>query len=244
MTDTAGASLGPLPRTHALIADDISRHLERLIVTGELSPGAPLPPERVLAQTLGVSRNALREALTRLAGLGLIERRQGSANRIAQRVPLSATLAGRMNEVSAEFRNAAEFRAVIEPQLVRLAAARVDRVQLDALRELLESGGENDAEGSAALDIAFHTAVAQATGNPLLAALGELTASWTVAARLYSHLDTDGRRLSHDGHARILAALVAGDPDAAEYAMRIHLAEIRHLIERTGSSEADAAEDA
>lgn len=243
MTDPAGTSLGPLPRTHALIADDISRHIERLIVTGELAPGSSLPPERVLAQTLGVSRNALREALTRLAGRGLIDRRQGSANRIPRTVPLTAALAGRMDGVSAEFRNAAEFRAVIEPQLVRLAAARVDTAQLDALSELLDSGGDDDAEVSAALDIAFHTAVAQATGNPLLAALGELTASWTVAARVYSHLDADGRRLSHDGHSRILAALVARDPDAAEYAMRIHLAEIRQLIERSGELGADAAND-
>ncbi|QLD11993.1 FadR/GntR family transcriptional regulator [Microbacterium oleivorans] len=234
MTDTTGAGLGPLPRTHGLVADDIARYVERLIVSGELSLGAALPPERVLAETLGVSRNALREALTRLAGRGLVERRQGSANRVARTVPLAAALTERMNDVAAEFRNAVEFRAVIEPQLVRLAADRVDRAQLDALRALLDSGSESDPEGSATLDIAFHTAVAQATGNPLLAALGELTASWTVAARLYSHLDADGRRLSHEGHARILAALVARDPDAAEYAMRIHLAEIRDLAERTG----------
>lgn len=234
MTDPIGASLGPLPRTQALLADDIARHLERLIVTGQLASGASLPPERVLAQTLGVSRNALREALTRLAGLGLVERRQGSANRVTRTVPLAAALADRMNDLAAEFRHAAEFRAVTEPQLVRLAASRVGPAQLDALRALLEAGDENDPEGSAGLDIAFHTAIAQATGNPLLAALGELTASWTVAARLSSHLDADGRRLSHDGHLRILAALSARDPDAAEYAMRIHLAEIRDVIERSG----------
>ncbi|MDN8549971.1 FadR/GntR family transcriptional regulator [Microbacterium sp. NM3R9] len=247
MTDPAGVTLGPLPRTHALVADDVARHLERLIVTGDLPAGAALPPERTLAQTLGVSRNALREALIRLAGIGLIERRQGSGNRVSRTIPLAATLAGRMQDVEAEFRNSAEFRAVIEPQLVRLAATRVDDAQLDALRTLVSDAGSSiaagaagAAEGSAGLDVAFHTAIAQATGNPLLAALGDLTASWTVEARVFSHLDDDGRRLSHAGHARILAALVARDPDAAEYAMRIHLAEVREVIER---ARRDTAED-
>lgn len=229
--------LGPLPRTHALIADDIVRHLERLIVTGELTAGDPLPPERALAQELGVSRNALREALTRLEGLGLLDRRHGSANRVSRTIPLTATLAGRLNSVAAEFEHSAEFRSLIEPQLVRLATERIDGVRLSMLAELLERSAETtDADESATLDIAFHTTLAQATGNPLLATLGELTASWTVEARVFSHLDDEGRERSHRGHARILAAVAAGDPDAASAAMGIHLAEIREVIERARSA--------
>ncbi|SDQ52319.1 FadR/GntR family transcriptional regulator [Microbacterium sp. cf332] len=236
MPDTANADLGPLPRTHALVADDIARHLERLIVAGDLPAGTSLPPERTLAQTLGVSRNALREALTSLTGLGLVERRQGSGTRVSETVPLAAALAGRMRDVAAELRTAAEFRAVIEPQLARLAADRIDARQLDGLRALLSPGTAPEvpagAEESARRDIAFHTAIAAATGNSLLAALGELTASWTVEARLFSHLDEDGRRLSHEGHARILAAIADRDPEAAEDAMRRHLSEIRDLVDR------------
>lgn len=239
MVDDAEMALGPLPRTHSLIADDIVRHLERLIVTGALASGTPLPPERALAQELGVSRNALREALTRLEGLGLLERRQGSANRVSRTVPLTAALAARLQGTTAEFDHSAEFRVVIEPRIARLAAERVDRAQLAALRDLLEqSADETDGDVSASLDIGFHTAVAQATGNPLLATLGELIASWTVEARVFSHLKGEGRRLSHAGHTRILAALAAHDAEAADYAMRIHLSEIRDVIERvrTGDS--------
>lgn len=235
MPDFDTANLGPLPRTHALVADDIARHLERLIVAGDLPAGASLPPERALAQTLGVSRNALREALTSLSGLGLVERRQGSGTRVSETVPLAATLTGRMRDVTAELRNAAEFRVVIEPQLARLAAQRIEAHQLVLLRALLVTEADadvpHDAEESVRRDISFHTALAGATGNSLLAALGELTASWTLEARLYSHLDADGRRLSHDGHARILAAVADRDPDAAEDAMRRHLTEIRDLVD-------------
>jgi GntR family transcriptional repressor for pyruvate dehydrogenase complex len=230
--------LGPLPRTHSLIADDIVRYLERLIVTGEFAAGVSLPPERALARELGVSRNALREALTRLEGLGLLERRQGSANRVSRAIPLSATLAARLQGVAAEFHHSAEFRAEIEPRIARLAADRIDGAQLDALSTLLEqSARETDADESASLDIGFHTAIAQATANPLLATLGELTASWTVEARVYSHLEGEGRRLSHAGHSRILAALAAHDAEAVDYAMRIHLSEIRELIERVRTTD-------
>lgn len=233
MPDSDDTTLGPLQRTHSLVADDIVGHLERLIVTGALSPGEALPPERALARDLGVSRNALREALTRLSSLGLIERRQGSANRVSRTIPLTSTLASGLRDVDADMRHSAEFRSEIEPRIARLAAQRIDDSQLAALEDLLErSAHETDPDASAALDIRFHTAVAHATGNPLLAILGDLTASWTVEARVHSHLEGAGRRLSHAGHARVLAALAAHDPEAADYAMRIHLAEVREVIAR------------
>ncbi|MFH8248758.1 FadR/GntR family transcriptional regulator [Microbacterium sp. B2969] len=238
MPVSADMVLGPLKRTHSLIADDIFGYLERLIVTGALAPGVALPPERTLARDLGVSRNALREALTRLDSLGLVERRQGSANRVSLSIPLTAALAARLEGVAAEFEHSAEFRAEIEPRIARLAALRIGRQQLAALSDLLDrSARETDSDQSASLDIGFHTAIAQATANPLFATLGELTASWTVEARVYSHLEGEGRRLSHAGHTRILAALTAHDAEAADYAMRIHLAEIRDVIDRVRSTE-------
>lgn len=236
--DSTDMTLGPLQRTHALIADDIVGYLERLIVTGAIAPGVALPPERTLARDLGVSRNALREALTRLDSLGLVDRRQGSANRVAPSIPLSAALAARLQDAGEEFAHSAEFRAEIEPRIARLAASRIDDPQLAALGDVLSrSARETDPDLSASLDIDFHTAIARATGNPLLATLGELTASWTVEARVYSHLADEHRRLSHAGHARILAALGAHDAEAADYAMRIHLSEIREVIERVRAAD-------
>ena len=82
------------------------------------------------------------------------------------------------------------------------------------------------------MHVRFDVAIAEATRNHLLTSLSELTVSWTVEARVSSHLDEEGRRLSHDGHARLLRALRAGDPDGAEAAMRVHLDEIADLVER------------
>ncbi len=226
------SSSAPLARTGATVADDVVRHVERLIITGALASGDRLPAERTLAQDLGVSRAALREALGRLEASGLVVRRHGSGSRVSREVPLSATLAARLAHAEDDLDHSAEFREAIEPQIARLAAARITGEECARLRELLSppADEDDDPDQSIRRDVAFHVAVARASGNPLLSALGELTASWTVEGRVYSHLEDEGRRISHDGHTRVLDALEAGDGDAAAAAMATHLAEIRAII--------------
>lgn len=221
------------PGARGSVSDDILHHLQRLIVTGALAPGERLAPERSLASELDVSRSALREALSRLEATGLIERRQGSGTRVSQTVPFAAALALYLAGQPADREAAAEFRAVVEPQVARLAAVRIEDNELAALGEILDGSADvASPDHSVGLDVAFHVGIARATRNTLLASLSELTVSWTVEARVYSHVDDEGRRLSHDGHARILRALTAHNPDAAEAAMRVHLDEIAEVIER------------
>lgn len=227
--------VGPFERGGGSVRDELLHHLQRLIVTGVLQPGDKLANERDLAAGLGVSRSALREALLRLESAGLIERRQGSGTRVSPRGPLASVLASslRSEDDDAQIAASAEFRTVVEPQIARLAASRIDDDEIADIAALLqESASGMNADRSVGLDVRFHVAVAAATRNSLLASLSELTVSWTVEARIYSHLEEEGRRLSHDGHSRILKALAARNPDAAEAAMRVHLDEIAELIER------------
>ncbi|WZH35154.1 MAG: FadR/GntR family transcriptional regulator [Microbacterium enclense] len=234
MTDQQ--ALAPLIRGGGSLRDEIVARLRALIVAGALKPGERLATERDLAAQLSVSRSAVREALLRLESAGLIERRQGSGTRVSARIPVAAVLASLDSDHDGTIAASAEFRTVVEPQIARLAASRIDGTEIDALAALLaESDHVTDVEQSVRLDIAFHVAVAAATRNVLLTSLSELTVSWTVEARVSSHLDEEGRRLSHDGHARLLRALRAGDPDAAEAAMRVHLDEIAELIARARS---------
>jgi GntR family transcriptional repressor for pyruvate dehydrogenase complex len=235
-------SVGSLARSSASIVDDIVRHLERLIVTGALAAGEKIPSERSLSVELGVSRPVLREALSRLEAAGLVTRRHGSGTRVTGGLPLADSLAQRLERGSDEFEHSAEFREVVEPEIARLAAARISDEQLGALREIIEgSDRDPDADHSVQLDVAFHVAVAQAAGNPLLAALAELTASWTVEARVYSHLEGDGRRISHEGHSRVLTALERRDGEAAAREMADHLRQIRAVIDRVRASESAAS---
>ncbi len=224
--------LGPLVRTAAPVSDDVVRHLERLIATGALAPGARMPPERALAAELGISRSALREALTRMQADGLVERRQGSGTRIAASADASAALVQDIAAHADDVAHSTELRALIEPGIAGLAARRATAAHLVELRATLaEADGERDALRSMRLDIAFHAGVARASGNPLLESLTRLTAAWTVEERVHSHLDGTGRRVSRQGHERILAAIEHGDAEAAEAAMAEHLAEIGSVIE-------------
>ncbi|GAA4771043.1 FadR/GntR family transcriptional regulator [Microbacterium gilvum] len=230
MTDAA--RFGPLARTAAPVSDDIVRHLERLIVSGALAPGARIPPERALAVELGVSRTALREALTRLQSAGLVERRQGSGTRVAEDAPGSTALARGIAKHADDVAHSAELRALIEPRIAALAAQRATPPELAELRSTLAaSDGERDPLRSMQLDISFHTGVARASANPLLESLTRITAAWTVEERVHSHLDGDGRRISREGHERILRALERRDAAAAESAMADHLSEIRAVID-------------
>jgi GntR family transcriptional regulator, transcriptional repressor for pyruvate dehydrogenase complex len=72
-----GTLFQPVQRGHA--ADVIFEQVASAILTGELAPGAPLPPERVLGEQFGVSRMVLRQAVHRLADVGLVRVRQGGA---------------------------------------------------------------------------------------------------------------------------------------------------------------------
>ncbi|MFT4217508.1 MAG: FadR/GntR family transcriptional regulator [Micropruina sp.] len=230
-----------LPRSGATVAEEIVRHIERDIVTGVYAPGDRLPAERSLATELAVSRTALREALSRLEASGLIVRRHGSGTRVTREVPLSASLAARLERASDDFEHSAEFRELVEPQLARLATGRITAHERAELHAVLDaSAADVDADESLRLDVAFHTTIARASRNPLLASLGELAATWTVEARVYSHLGGDGRRISHAGHVRILAALDARDPDAVAQAMGQHLREIRAVIDRVRGSDTTA----
>ena len=74
---TARAAFQPVQRGHA--ADVIFEQLASAILTGELAAGAPLPPERILGEQFGVSRMVLRQAVHRLADVGLVRVRQGGA---------------------------------------------------------------------------------------------------------------------------------------------------------------------
>lgn len=227
-----GFQLGPLTRAGGSVADDILHHFERLIVTGALAPGERLAPERTIATDLGVSRSALREALSRLEATGLLERRQGRGTQVSETVPLTSVFTSYLEKDAAEFTASAELRTVVEPQVARLAAVRIDDSQLQALADLLAQSSESmDADRSVGLDVAFHVGIARATRNHLLASLSELTVAWTVEARVYSHLEAHGRELSHNGHTRILRALTAHNADAAEAAMRVHLDEIAEIID-------------
>lgn len=217
-------------RGHTLSASTAA-YLENMI-TRELKPGDKLPPERVLAENLEVSRTTIREALNELEQRRLLTRAPGRGTIVLPRSANATAILETMAD-DAEQGHVAELRMLIEPQVAGLAAERAIESDLVSLEEILASThtGLNPAE-SLQQDVAFHLQLARAARNPLLISLCQLSSGWVQNVRARSHATREGRRLSFDGHTQIYQAVRVNDHDAAVTAMTDHLADVARLVER------------
>jgi DNA-binding GntR family transcriptional regulator len=198
-------------------ADYAYTEVRRRILTGALSHGATVSQE-ALAADLDVSTTPLREAMRRLAAEGLVVL---DAHRDARVAALTA----------AEARSLFEVRQQLDPLAVRLAADRRDDADRARIEEAAASLQPLDSgSGLAALEAhrAFHAALYRASHNELLVSL--LDGLWDKADR-YRRAALEGGEDSPDDRARVraehhalMAAVLAGDPAAAEEHMRRHVA--------------------
>ena len=214
----------------------VIERMNAMIRRGELKPGARLPPERKLAELLGVSRSNLRQAFQALAERKIIASRQGSGTYLLTALDSLMPADVIIDTISQQpglVAHVLEFRQMLEPQIAALAARRLTRAELDRLKVLVCDqqrallAGQEDGD----FDAAFHRQLVVSAGNPVVAqmmAAVEPILNTTRASRLQS----EGRRqASVEGHLRIIDALEAGDTQAASRAMAGHLAEIgQHLL--------------
>lgn len=218
-----------LPRRLPVSAD-VGAYLEQLI-REQLRAGDRLPPERELAEQLGVSRGSVREALRELAQRRVVERRPGRGTVLLE--PDDDVLAVRaaLSDATGDRAHVAELRQLVEPQVAGLAAARATPSDLLVLeRTLAASTSDLPAARSLELDLRFHARLAQAAGNPLLLAVCELATELALDVRRRSHRTRAGRRSSVEGHRALMAAVAAHDPDAAVAAMEAHLGDVERLV--------------
>ncbi|HEY9388517.1 MAG TPA: FadR/GntR family transcriptional regulator [Mycobacteriales bacterium] len=224
MTEEA---LKPIRRSR--LYEEVADRLREFIDVHQLKPGDRLVSERDLAVRLGVSRTSVRQALTVLRTIGLVEIRHGEGVYLLR--PLDEVVEPLTDELvhSNEMLPATmEVREALETQAARLAARRRTQADLDTMAAALRmmdraiEAGENGEAG----DAQFHQALTRAAGNPLLAQLmGSLHEH--IRHSREASLSRPGRpALSRDSHQRILAAVTAQDPDAAAAAMREHLFQV------------------
>jgi DNA-binding FadR family transcriptional regulator len=225
-------------------ADRVSgvvRHLEQMILSGQLAPGDLLPSERELSDSLAVSRSVVREALGRLASLGLVSSVHGSGTRVAapNSRPITTGYRRLLRHGELDLTHLAEARLPLETTIAASAArhrtdehlARLERAQaaLAAPRATLDEHVRADLE--------FHAILAEATGNPIFGIVLAPIQELLIESRRRT-LGRHGSELAHEHHAAILEAVRAGDADAAARAMRRHLeANFQHLAEVEGGVE-------
>lgn len=219
------------------LAQRVVAGLKERILAGDLAPGSKLPSEAELIEAYAVSRTVVREAVTRLRAEGLVETFQGRGSFVLT-VPeptsfqLEATAIRSHHDVLAMV----DFRLGVESEAAALAAARVDETGAQLIRDALAAFAAAEPEQAVEADFAFHRAVAAASGNrfylDLLDSLGPMMIMLprTRLADAYSLTDaTHVERVARE-HDNVAAAVLAGDPDTARAAMRVHLGNTRRRL--------------
>lgn len=198
-----------------------------LIRDGTLKVGSKLPPERTIAEQLGIGRNSIREAISVLHGMGFIERVHGSGNYVSrhvgqsirQTIMIMLALGSISKQEVIEFRRAME-RAVcdslIGKTMTREAQARIQAILSDMKVQ------EGDALSKT--DKAFHDALIEATGNQLwitlMEAVTDVYREWIDY--VITHADAAMREQLLQYHEQIFEALLAGNRDAMLLAVDGH----------------------
>jgi DNA-binding FadR family transcriptional regulator len=212
-------------RASSAIADQI----RAAIVTGRLTEGERLAPERELAEQFGVSRVTVRDALRALEAMGLIEVRVGARGGAFVTVPSGSVVGQTMSDmmmmqaISPE--DIVEARLVVELGTITLACARATEDDLRALAELDQTAKRALADGTYSRELSwdFHALVAQAGHNR---AVGGLAQSFRSTLSMHPVRSREGSRAfarTVEEHGRILDALERRDGATARREMAMHL---------------------
>ena len=209
------------------VGAQVVEHVRRLIEAGRLKPGDRLPPERELAQKIGVSRPSLRSGLRSLQAMGVVQARQGSGTFIADGPP-------RLGEAPLRFLAALhgftrdkmfEARRVLEVGTAGLAAERANGDQMAAMAEEVASMFATLDQPLEFLrhDVQFHRAVAAGSLNPVLATLIDTVAELVYETRRSTVERATDLKESAEMHRRIYQAIKAKSAERARGAMGEHL---------------------
>ncbi|WP_292327816.1 FadR/GntR family transcriptional regulator, partial [Mesorhizobium sp.] len=188
-----------------------------------------LPTEQELSEKFGVSRNVVREAIAQLRADGMIEARQGvGAFVLAPQQRAAIRIDREALKDTHNMERLFELRCILEAESAALAAARRGQEHLDSIKAALDrmGGEERWEEGSIDADLLFHREIARATGNSYIHTFISFVCEQIRQSIHYARLTNplhDLVEINVGEHVRIYEALVAGDPAAAEAAMRTHI---------------------
>jgi DNA-binding FadR family transcriptional regulator len=227
--------------------EQVELQIRNAILSGDFKVGDRLPSEAELAKGFAVSRSTVREALRALSAAGLISTSPGATggsfvegidhHSLAERLGESVVNVVHLGTLS--YSEVAEVRSMLEIPSARLAARNHTEDHLERLREIIEreksiTYTDPDVPG---LNASFHQALADASGNRMLAAL--VSALHRVTNPL-SYLDSSPEfgRESVIHHMRIFSAIRKRDEEDAVAAMQEHLTYLREHVANVAAAAA------
>jgi len=217
------------------VSEEVIEQLKHSFLVGHFKAGDKLPPERELATEFQVSRVAIREALRALESSGFIMIRQGATGGAYVTDLTFETLAGAFLDLflaeKISVPELCQVRRLLEPEIARMAAARVTSHYAERLVEALDA--EDVPARSLAEDFEtktnVHFILAEMCGNRLLDALSKSLMGLT--RRFVAAVQPDFQSMHPPGlHRPIVEAVLAGDGEAAAEAMRIHAEEFSRIL--------------
>jgi GntR family transcriptional regulator, transcriptional repressor for pyruvate dehydrogenase complex len=220
---------------NARLYEQIVQQIEESVLNGSLKPGDQLPAERDLAQRLGVSRTAVREAVKTLREKGLVEAYSGRGTFItdgtSQAARQSFDLMVKIGQQGQQegLPHLVDLRLVLEPGIAAMAAERYTDEDLTAMREAVAvmDRSQKNAEAYIEADLDFHLALAEAVANPLILSLIDSIVGLLREQRIRIFNVEGGPQRGQFHHKRILEAMERRDPEMARSSMRAHLEQVR-----------------
>jgi GntR family transcriptional repressor for pyruvate dehydrogenase complex len=242
MTDGSPFSL----RSKGRLVDQVVEKIQGLIIDGQLKPGTKLPPEIELAEQMGVSRTALREAMSILMTKGLLETKPGVGTVVQQmsrdQVVEPLNLLVQMRDGGVTFEQLHQVRSILEVEIAGLAAMQATEADIMGLEQLMTEmeGNQGNADVFATRDADFHQKLARATHNPVLDHLVGIIRDLLVdhIMQVVQHIDPQLQVLPY--HRYILDKVAAKDEAGARQAMLDHLNQVQKNYEEASLNEADA----
>ncbi|MFK4478188.1 GntR family transcriptional repressor for pyruvate dehydrogenase complex [Bacillus sp. RC206] len=215
-----------------------------MIKNGTLKPGDKLLPVHQLAEQFQVGRSAVREALSALRAMGLIEMKQGEGTYVRNFDPSSLTksLNNKLLMKKEDILNLLEVRKVLEVGAVRAAVAKRTEANLQNMKQWLDEMAKSigDEKAGEKADFHFHMGIAESSHNNILLELmnhvSEMIAETIGESRriiLYGEQTTSERLLEE--HQSIYDAVLKQDVELAQQAMLDHLTNVEHIV--TGKSD-------
>jgi GntR family transcriptional regulator, transcriptional repressor for pyruvate dehydrogenase complex len=216
----------------------ITDELRRIIEAGLIKPGEKLDTIDQLAAQYRVGRSTVREALSYLKALGLVESRQGGGTYVKKPGLEPQAVLDSLQTSNAELAEVLQVRKILEVGAAELAAkhrTEDDVEELGKIVELMRNAVGNE-EISQIYETNFHFAIAKASGNKMLETM--MTHISTAIYRtiqdsrklwLYSGKDTAGKLFEE--HRKLFEAIRDGDPKAAAATMAKHLAQVESALQ-------------
>ncbi len=219
----------------------VVRQIEQMILRGILRPGERLPAERELSDRLGVSRPSLRDAVADLSARGLLESRPGAGIFVA--ASLNAAFPAALVALFASHADAVFDYIAFRRDMEGLAAMRAAQSGSDTdlaivatiFAKMEAAHAKRDPSDEAALDAAFHMAIAEASHNVvmlhMMRAMYDLLRQGVFYNRQVMFRNRITRTTLLDQHRAINEALQARDPDEARRAVGDHLDFVERALE-------------